>query len=574
MKLRRILSLVLILCLAFTFVSCKKDNEVSDERKETLLITGLWWGAPNNFNHLSGWSAFPCNMNSNHLLYETMFMYNNMTEELEPLLAKSYEWVDELTVEIKMNDKAKFSDGVKLTAHDVVYTFDLGNRYDSTVWSGIWENIDSIEAIDDYTVRINANPENNLQIAIEEAICKTPIHPKHVWESIEEEYDYDQSAITEFFNPDPIGSGPYKIDSYDDTKITVVRNDDYWGVDVFGKLPAPKYITHLDYASNDVATVEFEKGIYDYSENYIPEVWNLNGFGETIKTYLPKEPYYTNDTAPTIYLNQHKPGLKEVEVRRALAHAIDYDKIAETAMNGYSIPIEAGLFVNTAPSRALVDMGEIKDLQWSYDIDKANEILDSIGAIRGDDGIRVLEDGTRLGPWKVTCPAGWTEWNVALEVVSQSAKEAGIEIVVDFPDWGPYFNSMTTGEFDLIMNTPAAFVTPANPWKAYNEVLYSVGVPEMGEMAFWNYGRYQDDRADEIIEAIPHASENELVDYYTELNQIYLRDVPAIGLMYRPVYYYTVNESIWKNFPQESDGTPAFFFDGAGIRGLYNLENK
>jgi len=575
MKLRRFLSLVLILALALSFTACKEADAVSDERKETMLITGLWWGPPNNFNHLSGWSAFPCNMNSNHLLYETMFMYNNMTEELEPLLAKSYEWVDEYTVEIKMNDKAKFSDGEKLTAEDVVYTFELGQRYDSTVWSGYWEDIDSVELVDDYTVRININQERNLKIAIEEALCKTPIHPKHVWEAIEEEYDYDQSAITEFFNPDPIGSGPYKVDSYDDTKITVVRNDDYWGVDVFGKLPAPKYITHLDYASNDVATVEFEKGIYDYSENYIPEVWNLEGFGDTIKTYLPKEPYYTNDTAPTIYLNQHRPGLKEVEVRRALAHAIDYSKIAETAMNGYSIPVEAGLYVNTDASRELVDMGDIKDLQWSYDVDEANRILDSIGAVRGDDGIRVLEDGTRLGPWKITCPAGWTEWNVALEVVAQSAKAVGIEIVVDFPDWGPYFNSMTTGEFDIIMNTPAAFVTPANPWKAYNEVLYSVGVPEIGEMAFWNYGRYQDDRADEIIEAIPHAkSDAELVDFYTELNQIYLRDVPAIGLMYRPVYYYTVNESVWTGFPQESDGTPAFFFDGAGIRGLYDLENK
>lgn len=576
MKFKKILCLVLVIALTISFTGCKKDAEasVSDERKETLYITGLWWGPANNFNHLTGWSAFPCNMNSNHLLYETMFMYNNVTEELEPLLATGYEWLDDYTIEVKLNKDARFSDGEALMADDVVYTYELGKKYTSATWASIWEEVDTIELVDDYTIRMHANPDRNIHIAILESLAKTPIHPKHIWTEIEKDHDYDPGKITEFFNENPIGSGPYKVDSYDETKITVVRNDDYWGKDLFGGLPAPKYITHLDFASNEVATVEFEKGVLDYSENFMASVWEMDGFGDTIKTYIPDSPYYTNDTAPTIYINQHRPGLDNVDVRRALAHAIDYTKIAEMAMSGYSIPVEAGLYVNTDLSRELVDMDQIKDLQWSYDVAKANDILDSIGAEKGPDGIRVLPDGTRLGPWNVTCPAGWTEWNIALEIVAKSAKEVGIEINVDFPDWGPYFNAMTTGEFDLIMNTPAAFVTPANPWKAYSEVLSSVGVPEIGEMAFWNYGRFQNDRADELIQAIPHASDAELKDMYTELNQIYLQEVPAIGLMYRPVYYYTVNESVWTGFPQEKDNLPAFFFDGAGIKGLYKLKNK
>lgn len=578
MNLRRVLSLLLVVAMVLSFAACKDENGgsgVTDERKETLYITGLWWGPPNNFNHLTGWSAFPCNLNSNHLLYETMFMYNNITDELEPLLATSYTWTDDYTVEITMNKDAKFSDGEKVTADDVVYTFELGQKYPTAVWSGIWEEIEGIEKVDEYTLRITANKDRNIHIAIEEAMAKTPIHPKHVWEVIEEENGYDLGKITEFFNENPIGSGPYQVESYDETKITVKRNDDYWGKDLFGGLPAPKYITHLDFASNDVATVEFEKGVLDYSENYMPNIWEMEGFGETVKTYIPDSPYYTNDTAPTIYLNQHRPSLENVNVRRALAYAIDYGKIAETAMSGYSIPVEAGLFVNTDASRATVDMDALKDLQWTYNMDEANALLDEIGAVRGDDGIRVLPDGTRLGPWKATCPGGWTEWNIALEVVAQSAKEVGIEIVTDFPDWSPYFNAMTTGEFDIIMNTPAAFITPANPWKAYTEVMSSVGVPEIGEAAYWNYGRYHNDRANELIELVPHAkNDDELKAYYTELNEIFLRDVPAIPLMYRPVYYYTANESVWTGFPQEDDNLPAFFFDGAGIKGLYRLKNK
>lgn len=577
MKFKKMIALVLIAAMALAFVGCNDDADAKEDdiRNETLFITGLWWGPPNNFNHLTGWSAFPTNMTSNHLVYETMFMYNNMTEELEPLLAESYEWIDDYTVEIKMNQAARFNDGEKVTADDVIYTYELGKKYPSAVWSGVWEDVDAVSKVDDYTLTITANKDRNIHIAILESMVKTPIHPKHVWEVIEAENDYELSKITEFFNESPVGSGPYMLDAYDETKITVVRNDDYWGKDLFGGLPGPKYITHLDFASNDVATVEFEKGTLDYSENYMPNVWDLDGFGDTIKTFYDDAPYYTNDTVPTIYLNVHRPGLDQVEVRRALAFAIDYKKIADTAMSGYSIPAEAGLFTNTDASRALVDMDKIKDDQWYYNVDEANAILDGIGAEKGPDGIRVLEDGTRLGPWRVTCPGGWTEWNIALEIVAQSAKAVGIELEVDFPDWSPYFNDMTTGEFDIIMNTPAAFVSPANPWKAYSEIMSSVGVPEIGEAAYWNYGRYHNDRANTLVQQIPHAENKQsLVDMYTELNQIYLQDVPAIGIMYRPVYYYSVNESVWTGFPQSGDGLPAFFFDGAGIRGLYNLKNK
>ena len=98
----------------------------------------------------------------------------------------------------------------------------------------------------------------------------------------------------------------------------------------------------------------------------------------------------------------------------------------------------------------------------------------------------------------------------------------------------------------------------------------------MGEMAFWNFGRYKSTRADEIIEAIPGKSDmNELKALYTELTKIWLTDVPTIPLMYRPWTFYTVNESVWTGFPTFGDGSnipPQIVMDGAGVKALYKLK--
>ncbi len=588
MKFKKLLSLVLVAALMFSLAACKTDEknenanegsgskvEISKERSETMFVTGLWWGAPNNFNHLVGYSAFPCNTGNNPLVYETMFMYNSVSQELEPLLATGYEWIDDYTVEIKMNEDARFADGEKVTAHDVIYTYELAQRYDTPAWSSVWDDLATAEATDDYTLRLSTVKERNIHFAILDSMVNVPIHPKHIWEQIEKDADYDQGAILEFFNENPIGSGPYVVKTFDDTKITVERRDDYWGTKLFGGLAAPKFITHLDYSSNDVAALDLENGTLDYSENFVQDVSNMKGFGDTIKTYLSTAPYYTNETIPSMFINVQKAGLDNVDVRRAIAFALDYDKIADLAMTGYSVPAQAGLFVNTDASKALVDMDAIKDLQWNYNVDKANEILDSIGAKKGDDGIRVLEDGTRLGPWKIAAPAGWTEYNVAAEVVVQNAKAIGIEIVTDFTDWQGWYDGQTLGTFDFTIEIPAGFVTPANPWTRYQYVLSSVGVAPVDEATYTNFGRYHSDDANAVIEAIPHAKNDaELKELYTEANKIFLRDVPMIPLMYRPYYYYTANESVWTGFSDDKSGLPPYIFVGAGIKLLYNLENK
>ena len=545
-------------------------------RNETLYINGLQWGAPTNFNLLSGNPAFPINYgNSRELVYETLFMINMLDGNLEPLLGTSYNWVDDLTLKIELHPEAKWNDGTPFTSEDVVYTYKLCQRYEIN-WTSYWDYIQDVVAEDAHTVTIKMKPDNPNRLVVLESIELIPMLPKHIWEAIEEKAGYDLAAIRREPNDNPVGTGPYKLYFYNDQKITLIRDDNYWGQVLFGKLPAPKYITHNIFKDNAAGDLAFKNGEVDVSQQFIPQVWKMWEDGAPIKTYLSEAPYYLPGSMPSIFFNTTVPGLDNPDVRRAIAMAIDYAKIAELAMSGYSAPMKPSLLLDTPAENKFIDQDAIKPLQWTTDVDAANKLLDSIGAERGKDGIRVL-NGVRLGPYEIECPYGWSDWNAALEIVAQSAKAIGIEIRTKFPEAPVWTNDLQTGKFDIIMNTPAGNVTPANPWSRARTIMYSKGVAPIGEMAFWNWGRYKNERADEIIEKIPTVSDAEAKALYTELTQIWLKDVPSVPLMYRPWVFYTVNESVWKGFPVDGDGSnipPQIAMDGAGVKALYQISSQ
>lgn len=95
-----------------------------------------------------------------------------------------------------------------------------------------------------------------------------------------------------------------------------------------------------------------------------------------------------------------------------------------------------------------------------------------------------------------------------------------------------------------------------------------------------NFGGFSNKRVDELLDLIPHETDQaKLKSYYTELSKIYLTEVPSFSLMYRPELFYTVNETVWTNYPQKGlksdkgiEIPPYDLTDGYGIAGLYSLK--
>ncbi|MCK4376247.1 MAG: hypothetical protein KAX19_12990, partial [Candidatus Brocadiae bacterium] len=71
-------------------------------RRQTLYVAGLQWGAPSTFNPIAADPDWPVGEPHRELLYETLFAFNMVTGDLEPLLAGSYRWTDDLTAEVSL----------------------------------------------------------------------------------------------------------------------------------------------------------------------------------------------------------------------------------------------------------------------------------------------------------------------------------------------------------------------------------------------------------------------------------------------------------------------------------------
>ena len=259
---------------------------------------------------------------------------------------------------------------------------------------------------------------------------------------------------------------------------------------------------------------------------------------------------------------------------------MDYDTIIANAMTNQSptfAQVPRSIMNPTDGEQALYDHDAVKDLQWvGNDIEGAKKILDDAGIVDTDgDGWREL-DGQKLS-YNAVCPNGWSDWQAAMEIVAAAGEKIGIEITTLFPEWGVYQTVFVNGdqtEYDIFMVWSNG-AGPTNPWGRARQLMSAAFA---GTQNNWNgnWGGYVNPRVDEILAVIPNETDQaKLVEYYTELTKIYLTDIPSFTLMYRPDQFYTVNESVWTNYPAADDGRnipPMNLLDGYSIAGLYELE--
>jgi len=548
-------------------------------RNETLYVNGLQWGTPRGNNVYGNVNNSLAEQGHRQLQFESLFTYDLLTGKLKPQIGDSYSWSGQ-TLTVVLNKNVKFADGTPLTSADVVYSFELGKpgKYSLGI-SGMWNYLDSVTAPDAYTVVLQAKaPPNFNRLQLEAAISQTSITPKAYWEKKINNGEIGKGAsdLANFAGWDCFGTGPYRLLYADDLKIVLVRNDDYWGKISarYGKLPVPKYIAHNNYAGNSTGDEAFRKGEVDVSQQFIAQVWKMWESGLPVETYLPQAPYYLPGQIPSIVFNTTKPGLNDKNVRKAIAMVIDYDMIGVNAMSGYTAKKQASMMLPSTSEQALIDLDKLKPLQWNgIDVAGANKLLDDAGWVRGADGIRA-KGGVRLA-FRLECPAGWSDWNASLEIVAQAGRQIGMNLTTYFPEQPVWNDDRFNCTFDIVMDNIGSQGI-SEPWSRAYTSMSSKILPRVGTINMvGNWGRYTNARIDTLIDQIANETDAAaLKALWTELNQIYLDEMPWAGLMYRPWVFHTVNTSVWTGFPRLNDGTgvpPTILMNGYGVKGLYNL---
>jgi peptide/nickel transport system substrate-binding protein len=510
-------------------------------RNQTLYTSGAQWGPTSNWNPLR---VADYATGTVGYLYETLFLYDPLTDEFEPWLAESGDWVDDVTYEVTLREGLTWSDGKPITAEDVVYTVNLG-ELETIPYHSLWTTLSSAEAVDERTARFTFKEPRYQQWA--NWVYFNAIVPKHIWESRDEE------AVVTGDNKDPVGSGPYLYETHDQDRMVWKKNDKWWGKDKLNLDVKPTYIVDIVNSTNDAALSQLLEGGIDLSNNFLPGIGQLVKGGYQLQTYYKDAPYMLAANTTWLVPNTKKAPLDDAAFRRALAHSIDLDKIV-TSVYGNIVQKSdpTGLLPNWDK---YIDKGVVNELGPTFDPNEAKSILSQAGyRDTNGDGFVENKDGSPIS-LKLATPSGWTDWNESGRVIADSAKASGIQITAETPAQTVVEDSREVGEFDLILNNERQMDN--TPWRYYE---YIFGLPILDSQTTINFGRYENQQAWDLTQQLDTTKVDDLEGMKaitSQLQRIQLTDMPVIPLWYNGLWAQYSN-AVWTNWPSSEGDAPKY----------------
>lgn len=567
---------------AFWATGCKDDvsktvkTKLSDyPRNETLYVGGFDWAPPTTFNPLDPDPNFPADGNI-RLMYESLLAYNQLTGNLDPMLADSYSQTDS-TITVHLDTRAKWNNGEKVTVEDVVYSFKIDSIL-PTAHHNNWKHIKTVSADSEnhitFQLAANRNP-----LMVLNAIAETSILPKSVFEpllnSAKSGKSYNMDKILEFKNDyQPVASGPYTLANYSPDQIVLTRVENYWRTSKYGgRKPAPKYIIHPIYDGNDNFNNAMVRGNLDVSSIYLPRIWEKTK--DSIRAWSRVEPYHLPSTITALVIATTKEPFNNVSFRRALAHAIDFEKIKARALSNYTPTMQPGFILPFGIEKKYFNKEDADELGYSYNTEKAREILSEAGYSWNEEGKLLDKKKKLVRNISIECPQGWTDWIDAINVIAESFAEIGITATPSIVDYGIWDMNLRKGTFDLAMKTPPSEHSIANPWNRFYQMLNNATIKPVGEESYANQGRFQNDEINQLLNDIPTISnEDSLTHAYQELNRLFMQTVPVLPVMYRPATFYQFSTKHWTNFPTEENpyAPPNNLIVAAGVSALWEIE--
>ncbi len=480
-----------------------------------------------NFNILG---PFPM-VGAKNMVYEPLMILNSMTSELEPWLAESYEFSDDgLTLTFNLREGVLWSDGEPFTADDVVYTFEAVRDVAGIespalgALTGDSAYVDSFSAVDDTTVQFVFNRVNAPGVA---ELVDQEIVPEHIYSA--------QDDLLAFVSENPVGTGPFtEIVNFSTQSYQANANPNYWQPLAYAG------IEFVSYGDGNAAALAAVNGDVDWSNV------NIDNPEETFVSVDPDNRYtitFEDRNFNILALNIQREPFDDVNVRKAISMGINRQQIATIAENDY---------VGTADVtglNAIFDNWKVDDVSalgnWTdYNPEMANQLLDEAGLERGDDGIRMLPDGTRMSYTIGVLPA--PQWMAGNGIMAQNLAEIGIEVMVEAqPVFPEYLATCQGGDYDMAFCIVSGL---AGPFNVYDKTMNSSYLLDEGRQSA-NYTRYDGGAADELLEQYASATTlEEQREIIFELQAIFAEEVPVIPVIAHGGVAH-VNEAEFTGFP-------------------------
>lgn len=471
---------LLVFCLLpLFFVACQPRIKTPPD----TLVVGLE-AAPLTLDPRLATDAYSSKISQ--LVHNGLF---RLSERLEfvPDLAETWEFIPPAKYRFRLRSGVVFHDGATLTAEDVKFTLEsIQDPNLASPFRGTMEKIESIRVVDPLTLEIT---------------LKEPFSPFPAALTI---------GIVRKEGGDPaVGTGPFRLESFRATEqISLLRNEKYFR--------PPSHIARLIFRvipDDNLRVLELKNRRIDLLQNNVPP--------QLVQSLRPDKGLVMERTEGInmSYLGMNlKAGeasnnpLSRLEVRRAIAHALDLPALIEYRMARMARPATGIL----APVHWAYEPEVAAD---PYDPKKARELLDQAGYPDPDGG----------GPaprFVLTYKTSTKRDRIGLaRLIARYLKEVGIEVKILPFEWGTFFHDINVGNFELYSLTWVGVTEP----DIYYYVFHSSQIPPAGG----NRGGYENEVVDRLTEEGRRVFDREKrKEIYSLVQKQLAQELPIIPLWY------------------------------------------
>lgn len=428
----------------------------SDDKQSVTTMTFADTQSPTTIDCAEAWNDW---YTSRYGITETLYVLDENLAA-QPFLCEKAENTDENTWVLTLRDDVTFQNGEKMTAQTVIdcweRTAGQNARFNDILY------VDTMEADGQTLTVTTTQPVPSFTSALTTPICGVY---------------YVTEGMDPANNPtDMIGTGPYKIVSYDVKKKAVVeRYDGYWqGV------PALEGATFNIIDDVSALTMAMQNGESDVTLT-IPST-SLDTFRDDNNYIVDGQ---VGSRGQVIWFNYDNELLCDVAVRKAMSMVIDKEAYANVLNNGASVAANAIFPDNTAFGGSTIE-------GYAYDVEGAKQILEDAGYEDTNGDGTLDKDGKELS-FNICTYTTKAELPLFAQAMADAFAEIGIGLEIDAGAYDAVVEKQGNGNFDLMMISMT--MCPTGDPQYFSDLCLKTGGSA-------NYGHYSNAEVDELIEQL------------------------------------------------------------------------
>lgn len=482
----------------------------ANAQDETRLVIGTTADVV-NFNPLVG--------NSRSDTWVTNLMYPRLMQmtaagSKDPYVATEWGYSEDgLTAWMNIRDDVTWSDGTPFTADDIVFTIEATAAEKIGITAGLIPSFESAKAVSPTRVEFTLNkPDSTFLTNIG---FWMPIVPKHAFPEI--------GSVAAFANDsDWVSAGPFILTDFERGQRYVLKAVDNYPMAPEGHASVDT-IEFRVFPDVNAEALALRAGELDLIANALPA---------PVANTLKSVPGISIAQAPSLgwahlLYNLQKPPLDNVEVRKALAHAVDYEAIRAIAMQGLAESTNSSVI-----SPVLSYWADDSLKEYAYDPDMSRQLLTEAG-YKDEDGDGFF-DGLEFSLLYEQSASDIANW---AQIIKDSSAKAGIKINLDGLERNTYLSKAREKDFDIYAGTWAVMEEPA----AYLGLAYRTG-------GYINYASISDEQLEAYIDEAQTATTPEAVKVPVQAAAKLVHDQVYDNVLYYQTFQFAYNSDKWEGF--------------------------